>query len=332
VGVPRQPARQTVRRRREAQTRRELMTQLWRVAAIAVLAAAVAALVATWDRLFPVPPEKLLTVYWTHECRCAHSWIRSLESDGFVVRDFEIGNLRSVRERLQTPEMLRGCHVGTLLDYFVEGHVPPEALRRLADERPPGRGVARASDLSLSPPGVGAEAVVLFDDIGVSRPWPAAPDASKIRDASPNAETQCQPDTPCPLQNAQHPTDVHFVAPARPSALLHRHQRCAGQRRRHRLAPDRCVSGAACACRGPRSRARCETLEGAVRQRQDRERREGHEQQRDQQLAKQGCAAVQRYRRPAALQPPLSCRRLSHCAATIGQDRPGGIDLNHGAD
>ncbi len=188
MGVPPQPARQAVQRRREAQARRELMTQLRRVAAIAVLAATVAALVATWDRLFPVPPEKLLTVYWTHECRCAHSWIRSLESGGFVVRDFEIGNLRSVRERLGTPATLRGCHVGTLLDYFVEGHVPPDALRRLADERPPGRGVARASDLSPSPPGATAEAVVRFDDLGVSRPWlSAAPDAAAIPDASPPA-------------------------------------------------------------------------------------------------------------------------------------------------
>lgn len=140
---------------------------------IAVLAATVAALVATWDRLFPVAPEKLLSVYWTHDCGCVFAWMASLESDGFIVRDFEVEDLHSVRDRLGTPETLNGCHVAAFMEYFVEGHVRAAALRKLAIERPEARGVALSADVSrhLYRPVAQADTVLLFDNEGSSRRW-----------------------------------------------------------------------------------------------------------------------------------------------------------------
>lgn len=173
--VPRQPVRQAVQRRREERARRELVGRLRLVAVIAVLAAAAAAVVSTWDRLFPVAPEKLLTVYWTHDCGCVFAWMASLESDGFIVRDFEIEDLRSVRHRLGTPGTLHGCHVAAFMEYFVEGHVRAAALRKLAIERPEARGVVLSADVSQhsSRPVAQADTLLLFDNDGSFRRWSA---------------------------------------------------------------------------------------------------------------------------------------------------------------
>jgi len=174
----------TARRKQEQQARQQLVAQLRIMLALAVLGGVFAGIVMTWDRLFPVAPEKLVTVYWTHECRCAAPWIRSLEAQGYAVREFEQASLQPIRRSLGTPERLRGCHVAAFMDYFVEGHVPAEALRVLAIEQPAGRGVAWASDLPPSERRLGEaqaddRSLLLFDDQGMSRAWiPAGAQAS----------------------------------------------------------------------------------------------------------------------------------------------------------
>lgn len=144
----------------ELQARRRLVVQLWIVLAFALLMGAIAGIIAGWDRLFPVAPEQLVTIYWTHDCRCAAPWIRSLEADGFRVRDFELETLGPIRRGLGTPKSLRGCHVAAFMGYFVEGHVRADTLRRLAQEHPGARGVVLAGD-----------AVRLFDHRGSPRTW-----------------------------------------------------------------------------------------------------------------------------------------------------------------
>lgn len=142
---------------------------------IALLGGAIAGLLTAWEDLFPVPPDKLVKVYFTHSCRCAHSWAHTLEAEGFVVRMFEPESLRPARAALQTPKGLGGCHVAEFLGYFVEGHVPAAALRRLAAEHPPARGVAMESSVLKGGSSVIDQAergpIVLVDRAGGSRLW-----------------------------------------------------------------------------------------------------------------------------------------------------------------
>mgnify|MGYP001143823547 CR=1 FL=1 len=119
-----------------------LAKQLRLVLAVSVLVAAIAAIMIGWEQLSPIPPERLVKVYRTHGCRCAFAWAKSLESEGFVVRVFEYETLAYVRTSLHTPSALRGCHVGAYLGYFIEGHVSPDALRRLAAQHPLALGLA----------------------------------------------------------------------------------------------------------------------------------------------------------------------------------------------
>jgi hypothetical protein len=93
------------------------------------------------DRTIGVAPDKLVTVYHTHGCPCVHQWETSLENGGFTVVMYEPETLASTRSKLRTPGALNGCHVGEYLGYFLEGHITPEVLSKIARMRPTGIGV-----------------------------------------------------------------------------------------------------------------------------------------------------------------------------------------------
>lgn len=96
------------------------------------------------DRTIGVEPEKLVAVYHTHGCPCVHQWERSLEGGGFTVIMYEPETLGMVRAKLHMPKALRGCHVGEFLGYFLEGHISPSVLERIAKTRPRGAGFVTA--------------------------------------------------------------------------------------------------------------------------------------------------------------------------------------------
>ena len=92
------------------------------------------------DRTTGVAPEKVVSVYFTHHCKCVGQWKNSLEAQGFTVLMFEPENLSDIRSELHTPDPLHGCHVAKYLGYFLEGHIAPSVLDRIAQSRPQGEG------------------------------------------------------------------------------------------------------------------------------------------------------------------------------------------------
>ncbi|MBS0422554.1 MAG: hypothetical protein JSR66_32905 [Proteobacteria bacterium] len=94
-----------------------------------------------WYRLFPPKAENVVDVYQSRHCTCAPGWIRLLEQQGFVVRVSTTNTLRKIRNELQIPAALNGCHLGIYLNYVLEGHVAGEAVRDLAIHRPASRGL-----------------------------------------------------------------------------------------------------------------------------------------------------------------------------------------------
>lgn len=109
---------------------------------IALCCAAIAGGMSWWDSLHSVPAEDFVRVYRVHGCRCAFTWAHTLEENGFTVRIVELETLRDIRRQLATPKELQGCHKGQYLTYFIEGHVAPKALRKLAAEQSGARGIA----------------------------------------------------------------------------------------------------------------------------------------------------------------------------------------------
>jgi hypothetical protein len=122
-----------------------LVKQLRILAAVSITVSAAIGVLASWDRFFPVPAEQLVTIYRVHGCPCVFRWEKTLEAAGFTVKMVELNSLRTVRRSNRVPNNLKGCHVANYLKYFVEGHVAPQALMKLAREHPAATGVVTAA-------------------------------------------------------------------------------------------------------------------------------------------------------------------------------------------
>lgn len=120
--------------------------------------------------------DHVVTVYRMHGCTCVFSWVDSLKAAGFSVRVVELGSLTTVRSRMQTPATLHGCHLGSYLTYFVEGHVAPDALKALASQHPTALGVTTESSVDAgrvhtSVADEERSPVVLVEPGGPMLPW-----------------------------------------------------------------------------------------------------------------------------------------------------------------
>lgn len=149
---------------------------LRRLAIVVAPFAVVVALTVIKDRSLWTSAEQLVTVYRIHGCRCAFAWAKSLERNGFVVQMREVGSLKSTRRTLQTPVSFKGCHVAAHLGYFVEGHVDPAALRKLAQQHPAALGLVTETSATpaLQHVDLAAEArsrVLLVEPGGKSALW-----------------------------------------------------------------------------------------------------------------------------------------------------------------
>ena len=148
--------------------------QLKIAALVTLLFGLLTAVILSWHQLFPVAPDKLVEVVWTHQCSCAQGWMSTLREQGFVVRDFEMDNLSTARKQWHVPDAAHGCHPATFMGYALEGHVPAEALRRLARERP--KAVALEKRDTVQPdaggkPQIVSSRLVLIDSAGAVTDW-----------------------------------------------------------------------------------------------------------------------------------------------------------------
>ena len=60
-----------------------------------------------------------------------------------------VDDMTVIKDSFGVPQDMRSCHTSMVEDYFLEGHVPLEAIRKLLDERPAIDGLA----LPGMPPG-----------------------------------------------------------------------------------------------------------------------------------------------------------------------------------
>ncbi|MBX5132696.1 DUF411 domain-containing protein [Rhizobium lentis] len=87
-----------------------------------------------------VPTE--ITVYKDPTCGCCHAWSKAMADAGYSVDMRDTDDLASVKAKLGVPTDMEGCHTAVVEDYYLEGHVPLEAVERLLQERPPLEGLA----------------------------------------------------------------------------------------------------------------------------------------------------------------------------------------------
>ena len=84
-------------------------------------------------------------VFQLPNCECCGRYQGYLRAQGFQVETTyveDMPSLHSIKRRHQIPQNMESCHTVIIGDYFIEGHVPMEAVEKLLSEKPDIDGIA----------------------------------------------------------------------------------------------------------------------------------------------------------------------------------------------
>lgn len=84
----------------------------------------------------------LVIVHKSPTCGCCGAWVEHMRSAGFEVEVRDSDDLDPIKKSLGVPADKASCHTAQVGDYFVEGHVPADDVKRLLAEHPDARGLA----------------------------------------------------------------------------------------------------------------------------------------------------------------------------------------------
>lgn len=82
-----------------------------------------------------------VVVHKSPYCGCCGLWIEHMREAGFAVEVRNVDNLNPIKQRVGVPAAKRSCHTAQVGNYFIEGHVPAEDVKRLLVEQPDARGL-----------------------------------------------------------------------------------------------------------------------------------------------------------------------------------------------
>jgi hypothetical protein len=100
-----------------------------------------------------------VTVYKSESCGCCVGYIGELEKNGFEVNVVNTADMSAIKQKYGVPRDMQSCHTSVIDGYFIEGHVPIEAVNKLLSEKPAVDGIALPNMPAGSPgmPGVKSE-------------------------------------------------------------------------------------------------------------------------------------------------------------------------------
>lgn len=105
-----------------------------------------------------------VTVYKSPDCGCCVQHAAYLRGLGFKVEIKNISNMSSIKKQHQISSEMESCHTEIIEGYFVEGHVPVEAINKLLEEKPDIDGISLPGMPSGSPgmPGLKLKDFVIY--------------------------------------------------------------------------------------------------------------------------------------------------------------------------
>ena len=83
-----------------------------------------------------------ITIYKSLECGCCEGFITELEKSEFDINIITNQDVSAIKEENGIPLNMQSCHTSFIYGYFIEGHVPIEAINKLLSERPDIDGIA----------------------------------------------------------------------------------------------------------------------------------------------------------------------------------------------
>ena len=75
-------------------------------------------------------------VFKTASCGCCYGYVLFLEEEKFKVKQTDMRSLQAIKKKHNIPLEMQSCHTTILGKYFIEGHVPIEAINKLLKEQP----------------------------------------------------------------------------------------------------------------------------------------------------------------------------------------------------
>jgi len=81
-------------------------------------------------------------MYKSPYCGCCGKWAEHMTKAGFKVQAHEVEDVPAMRKKLGMPDKLGSCHTAKVGNYLLEGHVPPDDVKRLLKEKPKALGLA----------------------------------------------------------------------------------------------------------------------------------------------------------------------------------------------
>ena len=81
-------------------------------------------------------------VFKTPSCGCCYGYVLFLEKEKFNVKQTDMRSLHSIKQKYNIPLEMQSCHTTIIGKYFIEGHVPLEAVNKLLKEQPDVDGIA----------------------------------------------------------------------------------------------------------------------------------------------------------------------------------------------
>ncbi len=89
-------------------------------------------------------PETTVTFFKSSSCGCCDVHASYLQKRGFEVQfpETTATDLSDLKKQQMIPVEMQSCHTATIEGYFVEGHMPSEAIEKLLAEKPDIRGIA----------------------------------------------------------------------------------------------------------------------------------------------------------------------------------------------
>ncbi len=94
------------------------------------------------DALADINTKQVVEVFKTPSCGCCYGYLLFLEKEKFKVKQTDMRSLHTIKQKYNIPVEMQSCHTTIMGKYFIEGHVPFEAVNKLLKEQPDIDGIA----------------------------------------------------------------------------------------------------------------------------------------------------------------------------------------------
>ena len=94
------------------------------------------------DALANINNKQVVEVFKTPSCGCCYGYVLFLEEEKFEVKQTDMRSLHTIKQKYNIPVEMQSCHTTIMGKYFIEGHVPFEAVDKLLKEQPDIDGIA----------------------------------------------------------------------------------------------------------------------------------------------------------------------------------------------